>query len=268
MKLVVLGSGSRGNAFAVGVRGVWLLLDAGFGPRAIAQRAKRAGVNLRGLIGIVLTHEHGDHARGAAGVARRVGCRVFGSRGTLLALADRLGDVARTRIHPHRPVTIGPFTVTGCHTSHDAAEPMAYTVSAGGATLGLAYDLGRPTSAVRYLLRQATSLLLEANHDELMLRMGPYPPSVRDRIAGAGGHLSNRAAGQLLLELVHERMRSVVLVHLSDRCNRPDIARAEIAAALASKRFGGELVVARQDEPLDPILLAPEPGQLELGLPG
>ncbi|MCH6548182.1 MAG: MBL fold metallo-hydrolase [Gemmatimonadetes bacterium] len=268
MKLAVLGSGSRGNAFVVTANGCSLLLDAGFGARTIVQRAKKAGVDLRALVGIVLTHEHGDHARGAAPIARKLGCPIYASAGTLSALGDRLDGTTCKRITPHEPITLGPFTVNGCRTSHDAAEPMAFVVGANGAKLGLAYDLGRPTAAVRYLLRGVTTLLLEANHDEILLRTGPYPPSVRDRIAGMGGHLSNRAAGELLAELCHRHMRSVVLVHVSERCNRRDIARSEVAQVLSARGYRGDLLVAHQDEPLEPIWVAREPGQLELGIAG
>ena len=112
MKLVVLGSGSRGNAFAVLARGVAMLLDAGFGPRTLFKRAKHAGIDLDSLVGIALTHEHGDHARGAAQIAGAAGCPVYASRGTLAALGDRLGRTLQHRILPHRPVSIGPFSVT------------------------------------------------------------------------------------------------------------------------------------------------------------
>ncbi len=268
MKLAVLGSGSRGNAFVVTANGCSLLLDAGFGPRTVVQRANEAGVDLRALVGIVLTHEHGDHARGAASLARKLGCPIYASGGTLTALSDRLGGATRKRITAHEPLTVGPFTVTGCHTTHDAAEPMAFVVGANGARLGLAYDLGRPTAAVRYLLRGVTTLLLEANHDEILLRTSAYPPSVRARIAGMGGHLSNRAAGELLTDLCHQHMRSVVLVHLSLRCNRRDIARSEVERALSAKGYRGDLFVAHQDKPLEPIWVAQEPGQLELGIAG
>jgi phosphoribosyl 1,2-cyclic phosphodiesterase len=268
VKLVVLGSGSRGNAFAVSSGGCWMLIDAGFGPKVLAQRARQAGVDLTNLVGIVLTHEHGDHARGAGGLARKMGCPVYASRGTLTALADRLAGAVRHRVHAHKTMAVGPFTVTGCRTSHDAAEPMAFVVGGNGAKVGIALDLGRPTAAVRYLLRGVTALLLEANHDEVMLRTGPYPPMVRDRIAGAGGHLSNRAAAELLSELCHRRLESIVLVHLSDRCNRAALARSQVEEALAARRFRGKLFVASQDTPLNPIQVAPEQGQLELGIAG
>jgi phosphoribosyl 1,2-cyclic phosphodiesterase len=268
VKLVVLGSGSRGNAFVVTAAGCSLLVDAGFGPRALVQRAKKAGIDLRGLVGIVLTHEHGDHARGAGPLARKVGCPVFASRGTLTALGERLDGTRQHAVVPHAEVTVGPFSFTGCRTSHDAAEPMAFVVDAQGARIGVASDLGRPTAAVRYLLSGVAILLVEANHDEVLLRTGPYPAAVRARIAGMGGHLSNRAAAELLGDLCHQNLRSVVLIHLSDRCNRSDLARSEVEQTLGEKGFRGDLFVARQDEPLDAIWVAPEQGQLELGIAG
>ena len=131
------------------------------------------------------------------------------------------------------PAVAGPFRVRACRTSHDAAEPLALVVDApDGASVGVAYDLGRPTSAVRYLLRGVTAVVLEANHDDVLLRTSGYPPSVQQRIAGAGGHLSNRAAAELLSEIHHDGLGVVVLAHLSQRCNGADEARATIEPAL------------------------------------
>ena len=270
MKITVLGSGSRGNAFAVTAAGVTVLLDAGFGPRTLAKRAAAAGVDLETIVGIVLTHEHGDHARGAPALARRTGCAVYGSRGTLSALRSKLRDVRMVPVACHTDLGIGPFTLHACRTTHDANEPIALRLTGphGDARVGLAYDLGRPTAATRYLLREVECLLLEANHDELMLRMGSYPPVVRDRIGGSRGHLSNRAAGQLLADLCHDHLRAVVLVHLSEQCNTPELAEREVRACLDGRRFPGRLHVARQDTPLAPIDLAAGPRQLELGIAG
>lgn len=270
MRVTVLGSGSRGNAFALSSAGVTLLLDAGFGPKTLIRRAERAGIDLHPLAGIVLTHEHGDHARGAVSLARRHRCDIYGSRGTLQALADRTGAVRTIPLVTARAMTIGPFTVGACPTTHDAREPLALSVSTDGGRvkLGLAYDLGRPTTATRYLLRDATCLLLEANHDEVMLRTGPYPPVVRDRIGGSRGHLSNRAAGQFLAELCHPALTHVVLVHVSERCNRPELAESAVREQLAGRGFGGRLSVAGQDDPMAPIDLATGPPQMELGIAG
>jgi hypothetical protein len=130
--------------------------------------------------------------------------------------------------------------------------------TAGGVRVGVAYDLGRPTAAVRYLLRNLTAIVLEANHDDVLLRTSGYPPVVQRRIAGSGGHLSNRAAAELLAELHHPGLGVVVLAHLSRQCNTAADARATVAPALRRAGFGGTLHVADQDEPLGPIAVVPQ----------
>jgi phosphoribosyl 1,2-cyclic phosphodiesterase len=264
MRIAVLGSGSKGNAIAVTAAETTLLVDAGFGLRSLAGRARKAGVNLTGLVGVVLTHEHHDHARGAAPLARKSACPVYASRGTLAALAPALDNVTRVAIDPRQPVSIGPFTITACRTSHDAAEPLALAVvGEDGAKIGLAYDLGHPTTAVRQLLQDSTCLIVEANHDEAMLRSSSYPPVLRERIAGPAGHLSNRVAARFLAGLHHDGLRSVILAHLSEECNGADLAVAEVRSALEEVGFDGRLMAARQAEPLAPVTVSDDPGQLE-----
>jgi phosphoribosyl 1,2-cyclic phosphodiesterase len=255
MRVAVLGSGSRGNAIAVSSRGRTVLVDAGFAARTLQQRAEAAGVDLERLEAVVLTHEHGDHTRGAAAIARRGGCAVYGSAGTLAALQDGMEGVETAPLPTHEAVAIGPFVVRACRTSHDARESVALLLgeSRSGERVGIAYDLGRPTAQVRYLLREATCLVLEANHDDLLLRTGPYPAAVRERIAGPGGHLSNREAAELLTELWHPGLHTVVLAHLSHRCNTPELAKAAVEAALKRRGFRGSVLVAAQDSPLIPF---------------
>ncbi len=252
MRVTVLGSGSRGNAIALVRDDATLLVDAGFGVRALKQRSRMAGVSLAGLVGIVVTHEHGDHARGVPGTARRHGCPVFGSLGTLRALGARLTDVPTQTLGDTAKVNIGPFRVRVCRTDHDAAEPVCVTVEGLGSPVkvGVAYDLGRATAGVLRLLRGCTCLIVEANHDDQLLRVGPYPPSVRSRIASAGGHLSNAATGRLLAELLHPGLSTIVLAHLSDQCNDPEVAVRTVRRALGARRFHGRLLVAKQDTPL------------------
>lgn len=265
MRIAVLGTGSRGNAIALHAAGATLLVDAGFGPRTVTRRAAVAGVPLVPLAGIVVTHEHGDHARAAARVARQFGCPVAASPGTLAAIGPADG-VPTHALEPHRATTLGPFVVQVARTSHDAREPLAVAVTPpDGTTVGVAYDLGRPTSAVRYLLRGCAALVLEANHDEVMLRTGPYPATVRHRIAGSTGHLSNRAAADLAADVCTERLRAVILVHLSEQCNRPDLAVAEVRRALAARGFQGSVYVAHQVEPLAAVPVVGPP-QLPLSL--
>jgi len=268
MRLYVLGSGSRGNCCAVEAEGCAILLDAGFSAREVERRAALAGLDLARVRGIALTHEHGDHACGAARLARRLGVPVLTAAGTWARLSAVMGPATHVPIGLRAAVELGPFRVEACPTSHDAADPVAIVVrTADGTGVGVAYDLGRPTAAVRYLLQNLTGLVLEANHDEVQLRTSGYPPVVQRRIAGSGGHLSNRAAAELLVELHHPGLAVVVLAHLSQRCNTADDARATVAPALRRAGFGGTLHVAAQDVPLAAIdVVAGGRGQLRLAL--
>ncbi len=120
-----------------------------------------------------------------------------------------------------------------------------------GIRVGIATDLGRPTAQVRHALRQCDALVLEANHDEVLLREGPYPWAVKERIASSHGHLSNEAAARLAVELLHPRLAGVVLAHLSVECNRPELAERVVGTALREAGYRGLLRVASQDEPTE-----------------
>lgn len=266
--LYVLGSGSRGNCFAVESEGMALLIDAGFSAREIERRSALAGLDLGRVAGIALTHEHGDHACGAARLSRRLGVPVLTAPGTWARLATRMEDAEHRSIGLCARVELGPLSIEACPTSHDAAEPLAIVVRiADGTSIGVAYDLGRATAGVRYLLRELTAIVLEANHDEVQLRTSDYPPVVQRRIAGSGGHLSNRAAAELLVDLHHPGLLAVVLAHLSQQCNTAAEARATVGPALRRAGFRGALHVADQDKPLAPILVVPRGGaQLRLAL--
>lgn len=252
-RLFVLGSGSKGNAFAVETAAGVLVVDAGFGLRAFRRRAEQAGLAMDRVIGIVLTHEHGDHATGALGLAAAHGAPVLCSRGTWGALGPADG-VEHVPIRPSHPVELAGVTIHSCLTTHDAVEPLALAVETPDrARIGFAIDIGRPTAAVRYLLRGANAVVLESNYDELMLRTGRYPPSVQQRIAGSGGHVSNRAAASLLADLVHDGLAAVVLAHLSQQCNTPERAQTTVEPVLRARGFRGAVHVAPQDRPLPPI---------------
>jgi phosphoribosyl 1,2-cyclic phosphodiesterase len=258
MTLYVLGSGSRGNCCAVECEGVGLLIDAGFSIREVERRAGTVGLDLTRIAGIVLTHEHGDHASGAAGLARKLNVPVLTAPGTWSRLPGALAQVEHRPLGMCAGVELGPFAIEACPTSHDAAESLAAVVrGSDGTSVGVAYDLGRPTTALRYLLRDLTAIVLEANHDEVWLRTSKYPPVVQRRIAGSGGHLSNRAAAQLLTELHHPGLSVVVLAHLSEQCNTASAARDEVRRALRLVKFRGSIHVAGQEEPLPPIPIMP-----------
>ena len=243
-----------------------LLIDAGFSAREIERRSVSAGLDLGSVRGIALTHEHGDHACGAARLARRLGVPVLTAPGTWARLGIDLEQTEHRSLGFCTGIELGPFSIEACPTSHDAAEPLAIVVRApDGTSIGVAYDLGRPTTALRYLLRGVHAIVLEANHDEVQLRTSDYPPVVQRRISGSTGHLSNRAAAQLLAELNHPGLGTIVLAHLSEHCNTAADARATIAPALRRAGFRGALHVADQDTPLAPILIV-QKGGIQLGL--
>jgi phosphoribosyl 1,2-cyclic phosphodiesterase len=264
--LYVLGSGSRGNCCAVEAEGVALLIDAGFSAREVERRAAAVGLDIGRVAGIALTHEHGDHSCGAPALARRLRVPVLTGQGTWSRLASRLLDGEHRRLGLCNTVELPPFVIQACPTSHDAFDPLAIAVrTSDGTSVGVAYDLGRATAGVRHLLRNLTAIVLESNHDEVQLRTSDYPPVVQRRIAGSGGHLSNRAAAELLKELHHPGLSIVVLAHLSERCNTAADARATVGPALRRAGFDGVLHVADQDQPLPPILVAPANG-IQYGL--
>lgn len=272
MKLWVLGTGSRGNAVLFEAGGARLLVDAGFGVRALESRLRAAGVAPESVATCVITHEHADHVRGAAPAAAKWGWTLHATAGTLDACPALAAAGARA-FRAGESVVVDGFDVETAATSHDARESVAVAVTARatGARGAVCYDLGTAGEAVRGLLDGAEAVVLEANHDEGMLRAGPYPASVSARIAGRHGHLSNGAAGRLARDVARAGLRHVVLAHLSESCNEPRLAADAVHAALAPTRFRGAVTPAPQDGVLGPLALvsgraARHLGQLSLGL--
>ena len=256
MKVTLLGSGSSGNSILVESSGTRLLIDAGFSGRDIERRLAAVECPPDSIGALFITHEHGDHTRGMGVFARRWGTPIFLSDRTRLACSNLLNGTEIIRDYScGAPVQIGDLRVQPFLTVHDAADPFAVTVTelATGEKLGIATDLGRPTVAVRHALRNCDLLVLEANHDEILLRESSYPWSVITRIASSHGHLSNAAAAQLVSEIVHPQLAAVVLAHLSEQANDPGLALDVIGTRLSRLRYRGTLKIGLQHEPLEPI---------------
>lgn len=259
MKIACLGSGSRGNSVLVEAGGTRILVDAGFSGASLARRLSALDTDPRGIDAVVVTHEHRDHTSGIGVAARRWGWPILLTPGTAEACDGLLrGDERLERFAPESRFRIGSLEVHAFATCHDAAEPVAVTVTEAGSglTAGIATDLGRATAPVRAALSGCHVLVLEANHDELRLRESPYPWSVKQRIGGSRGHLSNRLAAELARELAHPELGALLLAHLSQECNDPGLALREVRAALrgvGAARFRGSLAVAGQEEPGAPI---------------
>ena len=256
MKVTVLGSGSSGNAILVESRQVRLLVDAGFSGRDLERRLAEVEVPADSIDALLITHDHCDHTRGMGILARRWKIPLYLTETTRRACADLLSGTEDVRSYAsNQQVVLGDLVVDPFLTVHDAVDPVAVTVTeiSTGDKLGIATDLGRPTATVRHALRKCDLLILEANHDEIMLRESEYPWSVKSRIAGSHGHLSNRAAAELAGELAHEDLACVVLAHLSGSSNHPSLAYDVVGTALDRTRFHGEIQVGNQDHPLPPI---------------
>lgn len=267
MQVWVLGSGSRGNAILLDAGPIRVLIDAGFGPRALSHRMRACGIAPESVCALVVTHEHHDHARGAAKAARKWGWDLYTSNGTARA-SRRLSSAKTFRAGDH--LRIESLTISTIHVSHDAEEPIAILAcdERSGVRATIAHDFGVANDALRRAMDRVDILVLESNHDEGMLRAGPYPPFLQDRIAGARGHLSNRAAGMLARQALLRDTRELVLAHISEHNNTPTIAYRAMAAALRNSSFRGRLTPAPQDTVAGPFGPAARPRarQLSLGL--
>lgn len=257
MRIWILGSGSRGNTLVVESGHDRILVDAGFPARTLAKRMQSVGVEPESIAHCLVTHEHQDHCRGAGVAARRWGWELHATAGTLAACPDLAGATLSV-VSAGTPMRFGALEVTALRTPHDAAESIALHIMATttGVRAGLAYDLGSVPESLCTALADVDILVAESNHDMAMLRNGPYPRVVQDRIASRTGHLNNQASGEFVRRCVGRRGASVVLAHISEKCNAPAVAHAAVSDALRGERFRGSLAVAAQDHVIGPV----EPG--------
>jgi phosphoribosyl 1,2-cyclic phosphodiesterase len=258
-----LGSGSRGNGLVIASGDRAILVDCGFGPRALALRLKRLGLAPEMIAALVLTHEHQDHADGAARAQHKWRWPVYASAGTHRGVADIPGKM-RQVIAAGGAVSVAGFTLEAVAIPHDAAEPLALAVTdeASGARVGVAHDLGAVPAALERLFARCDALLLEANHDVDLLRRGPYPPSLQARIRGGRGHLNNDEAAALAVRLAHPGLQALALLHLSEANNTPAEAAQCVNRALAAAGVAVRAHPAAGRTPDALVALGPRPGPL------
>lgn len=259
MRFAVLGSGSGGNSILVEAGSTRILVDAGFSGRDLARRLEALEVDPDSISGIVVTHDHGDHTRGMGVYARRHRTPLYLTERTRAACASLLrGPEEVVPYEAGRPFTVGALRVEPFLTVHDAADPVGVAVvdPARRLRLGVATDLGRPTAQIRHALSRCDALVLEANHDDVLLHQAPYPWNVKARIRSSHGHLSNEAAARFALELLHPGLVAVVLAHLSRESNHPELARDVVGRTLREAGWRGRLEVACQDRPTGPFDVA------------
>ena len=237
MRFCSLGSGSGGNATLVeasqGITSTRLLVDAGFSVRELVKRLARVGCEPGDVDAVFITHEHGDHIGCALAFATRYRVPLIMSRGTWRAVGTAEFDPALLHIAkggdamPLGDMELKPFSVP-----HDANEPLQLTLTDGALRLGIVTDLGSAPDCVAQALSACQALLLECNHDEGLLRTGPYHPSLKKRILGSHGHLSNAAAADLLARCLHDRLSIIAAAHLSEHNNTPELALAALGEVL------------------------------------
>jgi phosphoribosyl 1,2-cyclic phosphodiesterase len=261
MRLSVLGSGSRGNALLIEQGATRLLVDAGFGPRTLARRLAAVGCAPESILGLVLTHEHVDHAGGALEACARWGWPLYATAGTLAALPTPIVPV-RTIRHG-TPWTIGDVEGLSTPVPHDAADcaALVFTARASGARLGIALDVGHVPEPLLQAFERLDALVIEANHDAARLAAGPYPWALKQRIRGGLGHLSNAQAAEAVAHAVHAGLRAVILAHLSETNNAPELAVETVRTALRRGGAAGRAAAlgvhaAAQRVPFGPVTLS------------
>jgi phosphoribosyl 1,2-cyclic phosphodiesterase len=254
VKAWTLGSGSKGNAILLESDGTRVLIDAGFPPRVLMRRLAGVHIAPESISAVVVTHEHIDHMRGVRAAQRRWKWHVYGSAGTIGAIADL--DVPRvTALRSGAPFAIGALQFELVRVPHDATAPTAVvaTSTRTGFRTGIAHDLGAIPDKLRAAFAGLDLLLLESNHDEEMLRTGPYPPFLQARISGGSGHLSNRKSAAFARELAAPPLRQVVLLHLSETNNTPARALAAARDALRGAKLRCPVTAAPQDSAAGPF---------------
>jgi phosphoribosyl 1,2-cyclic phosphodiesterase len=231
VRFASLGSGSRGNATLIQSGTTTLMVDCGFSATETELRLARLGVDPASIAGLLVTHEHTDHASGVMRFALRHGIAVHCTAGTRQACLDR-GFESVEPFDSHARFTIGDIQVTPVTVPHDAREPVQFLFDGGAHRFGLLTDVGSVTPHMRRMFSGCAALLLECNHDRDMLEDGPYPPSLKQRVGGPLGHLSNAQAADLLRSLDKQWLQHLVAAHLSDKNNTPELARAALAEAM------------------------------------
>ena len=261
----VLASGSRGNSTIVSSSRTKILEDAGISCRETVKRMRARGDDPRTLSAILITHEHSDHVYGLAVLARKFQVPVFMTGATHQAWARSLRDdagelpqLARLEIFSAgRSFHVGDMAITPFTIPHDAADPVGLTFRSEGIKIGVATDLGYMPPNVCHELRGCDVLVIESNHDLEMLRVGPYPWSVKQRVGSPTGHLSNEKLAKFLRTEYDGNASYIVLAHLSEQNNHPELARETAAKALGLRQtlLHNRVVLARQSEPMEAIQL-------------
>jgi phosphoribosyl 1,2-cyclic phosphodiesterase len=229
IRLASLGSGSRGNGTLIQFDSELFLVDCGFSLKQTEARLARLDVKPGDLSAVLVTHEHSDHISGVAALAHKYALPVYATYGTLNSKAARKGSLIGQMLNAHESVTVGEVSVIPVVVPHDAREPVQFVFQSGERRVGVISDLGHVTPHVIEQYQALDLLLMESNHDPQMLMRGRYPESVKQRIVGRFGHLSNEQAAAFLAEVAHPQLQ-VVVGHVSEENNHPDLLAETFAS--------------------------------------
>lgn len=240
MRLCSISSGSDGNCIYIGGKDANVLVDAGISGKKIEAGLSEIDVDPAKLDGIFITHEHSDHVIGVGVMARRYHIPIYSTVETIYAMlhTKNVGKIPVELVHyiePDQNVYVKDMEITPFSISHDAVNPVAYTFEEDGHKIGVATDLGTYNDYVVEHLKESEVLLVEANHDVNMLQVGPYPYMLKQRILGKKGHLSNLLSANLLCDLVDDKVKHIILGHLSKENNFPDLAYETVKCELQDR---------------------------------
>src|SRR5438270_971264 len=265
VSLSILASGSRGNTAVVESSKARILVDTGISCRETFKRMKSAQIDPRSISAILISHEHGDHVYGLATLSRKLDVPVFMTGATHQAWARSLRDdagelpkIAKLEVFSSgRSFQVADITVTPFTIPYDAADPVGFTFRAEGAKIAIATDLGYMPASVCDHLRKCDVLMIESNHDLEMLRVGPYPWSVKQRVMSRVGHLSNDSLAQFFAKDYDRGASYIVLAHLSEQNNHPEVARRAAETALGPQMtlIRNRVMLAAQNAPTERIQL-------------
>lgn len=246
----VVASGSKANAILICSPRTSILLDSGLSSKELVRRLDNSPVRAEQLAAVLVSHEHQDHVRGVGVLSRRFELPVYLTRGTLDNLPAQTGQLAHLQIfQAGSAFCIGDLQIQPFPISHDAEDPVGFVIQHEETRLGVCTDLGFATELVKIRLQGCQGLILEANHDEELLLNGPYPPHLKQRIRSRHGHLSNTATFELLADLYHGNLQSIVFAHLSEVNNSPDLVRQGFRGLCGQLGWNGlQGEIARQDD--------------------
>lgn len=261
LRVASLGSGSAGNSCLISSPTTTLLLDCGFALKQTALRMQALGLGIDDIDAILVTHEHSDHVRGLGPIARKCEAPVWITHGTFDAWRDK--KLKRVNFFTaHQAFTIGDIEVQPFPTPHDAAESCQYIFSFNGESFAVVTDLGACTPHIKEKIERVNGMLIECNYDIQMLRSGPYPPSLQSRIQSNFGHLGNQQSAELLAQIDHPGLSTILLGHLSEKNNTPEIAYATVSSLVND---AGRIHVLAQHEPSEWFEIAKSAVQVSTG---